>query len=54
MAALARNVPPSLAHEVIATEESLRESLFGPSLSAECVIARMGTEPVGFAVWFQS
>jgi len=43
-----------LAHEVVATEETLRESLFGPSPSAECVIARMGTEPVGFAVWFQS
>ncbi|HEY5619082.1 MAG TPA: GNAT family N-acetyltransferase [Vicinamibacterales bacterium] len=43
-----------LAHEVVATETSVRESLFGPSPSAEAVIARMSNEPAGFAVWFHS
>ena len=43
-----------LAAAVVATEESVRESLFGPSPAASVVIARIGTEPVGFAVWFQT
>ena len=43
-----------LAHEVVATEENLRESLFGPRASAEVVIAYSGTEPVGFAVFFHN
>jgi GNAT superfamily N-acetyltransferase len=41
-----------LGREVVATEETLRESLFGSSPSAEVAIARLGAEPVGFAVWF--
>lgn len=43
-----------LAPEVVATEASLRESLFGARPAAEAVIARSGREPVGFAVWFQN
>ena len=43
-----------LAHEVAATEESLGESLFGPQSNVEAVIAYRGTEPVGFAVFFQN
>ncbi len=41
-----------LAHEVVATEDNLRESLFGPRASTEAVIAYSATEPVGFAVFF--
>ncbi len=43
-----------LANEVEATEAGLRESLFGATPHAEAVIARVGSEPVGFAVWFHS
>ena len=43
-----------LAHEVIATEENLRDSLFGPRASAEVVIAYNAKEPVGFAVFFHN
>jgi len=43
-----------LAHEVVATEDNLRESLFGPQASTEAVIAYSATEPVGFAVFFQN
>jgi GNAT superfamily N-acetyltransferase len=41
-----------LAEAVVATEERLRTTLFGRNPSAEVVIARVGAEPVGFAVWF--
>ena len=43
-----------LAHEVVATEENLRDSLFGPRASAEVVIAYSAKEPVGFAVFFHN
>ena len=43
-----------LADEVVATEENLRESLFGSRASAEVVIAHSASEPVGFAVFFQN
>jgi GNAT superfamily N-acetyltransferase len=43
-----------LAHEVTATEKSLRHSLFGPHPGAEVAIARAGADPVGFAVWFHT
>ena len=43
-----------LAHECIATEALLRESLFGERPSAEVVLAFAGDEPAGFALWFQS
>ena len=43
-----------LTHEVVATETSLRESLFGATPHAEAIIARVGTEAAGFALWFHS
>jgi GNAT superfamily N-acetyltransferase len=43
-----------LAHEVVATEASLRETLFGPRARAEAIIAYAGAEAVGFAVWFHN
>jgi GNAT superfamily N-acetyltransferase len=43
-----------LAHEVEATEAGLRDTLFGATPHAEAVIARVGSEAVGFAVWFHS
>jgi GNAT superfamily N-acetyltransferase len=41
-----------LAHEVTATEETLRTSLFGARPAAEVLIARADAEPAGFAVYF--
>jgi GNAT superfamily N-acetyltransferase len=43
-----------LADHVVATEADLRESLFGPRPGAEAVIGYAGSEPAGFAVFFQS
>ncbi len=43
-----------LSGEVTATEEGLRESLFGRNPAAEVLIAYVDTEPVGFAVFFQT
>jgi GNAT superfamily N-acetyltransferase len=43
-----------LAAEVRATEADLGASLFGPRPAADVVIAWSGSEPVGFAVYFQS
>ena len=43
-----------LAHEVVATEEKLRATLFGPRPYAECVIARWDGEPAGFALFFHN
>ncbi len=43
-----------LADAVAATEESLRETLFGPRARAEIVIAHTGGEAAGFAVWFHN
>jgi GNAT superfamily N-acetyltransferase len=43
-----------LAHEVVATEESLRASLFGPRPDAEVVIAYVGDQPAGFALFFHN
>lgn len=43
-----------LAHEVIATEESLRAELFCDNPGAQVVIAQLGTEIVGFALYFQN
>jgi GNAT superfamily N-acetyltransferase len=42
-----------LTAEVVATEENLRESLFGPDANAEAFFAFHGDEPVGFAVFCQ-
>lgn len=43
-----------LADKVVATEEDLRRSLFGPKPFAECVIARWKGEPAGFALFFHN
>jgi GNAT superfamily N-acetyltransferase len=47
-----------LAHECIATEALLEETLFGPTPSAEVVLAFQadaeGDVPAGFALWFRS
>lgn len=41
-----------LSHEVIATEESLRKSLFGERANAEVVFAYQNNEPIAYAVYF--
>ena len=41
-----------MLHGVTATEESLRETLFGPNPSAEVLLAYEGEEAVGFAIYF--
>jgi len=43
-----------LAHKVTATEEVLRETLFGERRYAEVVIGYQGGEPVGFALFFHN
>lgn len=43
-----------LSHEVVATEEVLGESLFGERRAAEVVLARVGGEPAGFALFFHN
>jgi GNAT superfamily N-acetyltransferase len=43
-----------LEHEAVATEESLRKSLFGPRPYAEVVFACVAEEPVGFALFFHN
>jgi GNAT superfamily N-acetyltransferase len=43
-----------LSGAVTATEADLRASLFGERPAAEVVIASAASEPVGFAVYFQS
>jgi GNAT superfamily N-acetyltransferase len=43
-----------LSHEVTATENSLRESLFGPRPYAEVLLAFLEGEPVGYAIFFHN
>jgi GNAT superfamily N-acetyltransferase len=43
-----------LAHEVTATEEGLRQTLFGEPRYAEVVIGYFRAEPVGFALFFHN
>lgn len=43
-----------LSHEVVATEEMLRASLFGERPMAEVLIAYTGEEAVGFALFFHN
>lgn len=43
-----------LTHEVTATEQDLRQSLFGPRPAGEVVIAYSGDQPVGFALFFHN
>ena len=41
-----------LDHEVEATVESLREALCGPQPAAGALLARCGSEPAGYALFF--
>ncbi len=41
-----------LEHELVATEERLREALFGESPAAEALIAERGSEVAGYALFF--
>jgi GNAT superfamily N-acetyltransferase len=43
-----------LSHEVKATEDTLRDSLFGDRSVAEVAVAWIETEPVGYAAWFHN
>ena len=43
-----------LAHEVVATEEDLRGSLFGEFRVAEALLAYLGEKPAGFALFFHN
>ena len=43
-----------LAHECVATEERIRETLFGPKPQAEVVIAFLDDQAAGFALFFQN
>ena len=43
-----------LAHEVVATEDQLRETLFGARPAAEVILAFDGDEPAGFALFFHN
>ena len=43
-----------LTHEVVATEDDLRQSLFGPRPAAEVVLAYAGDAPIGFALFFHN
>lgn len=41
-----------LLHEVVATEEIFRETLFGKEPKAEVIIAYLNEDPIGFALYF--
>ena len=43
-----------LESSVVATEEKLRESLFGARPAAEVIFVRNGSERVGFALFFET
>jgi GNAT superfamily N-acetyltransferase len=43
-----------LEHELVATEEQLRQTLFGPRAYAEVVFACVNDEPLGFALFFHN
>lgn len=43
-----------LSHEVVATEQLLRASLFGERPAAEVVMGDYGDEPAGFALFFHN
>lgn len=43
-----------LEHEVTATEDDVRTSLFGDKPQAEVVIAEQGGKPIGFALFFHN
>ncbi|MSO97305.1 MAG: GNAT family N-acetyltransferase [Rhodospirillaceae bacterium] len=41
-----------LEHEVVATEESMRDALFTRPAKAHALLCEIGGKAVGFAVWF--
>ena len=41
-----------LLHEAVATEDDLRQTLFGPKPGAEVLLAEQGGRPVGMALFF--
>ncbi len=43
-----------LSNEVVATEERIRDSLFGERPRAEALIARVGDDVAGFALYFHN
>ncbi len=43
-----------LLHEVVATEDILKETLFGAKSHAEVIIAYLDQKPVGFALFFHN
>ena len=43
-----------LSHEVITTEDQIREHVFGANPVAEVLLAYWGGEPVGFALYFRN
>jgi len=43
-----------LQHEVVATEEILKETLFGDKAYAEVIIAYLNEEAVGFSLFFHN
>jgi GNAT superfamily N-acetyltransferase len=43
-----------LSHQVVATEEVLREALFGNRPAAEVIIGYWNDEPAGFALFFHN
>lgn len=43
-----------LSHACVATEESLRKTLFGEQRFAEVLIGRLNGTPVGFALYFHN
>jgi GNAT superfamily N-acetyltransferase len=43
-----------LRHACVATDERLRETLFGPHPAAEVIIAYAGARPAGFALFFHN
>ena len=43
-----------LADQAVATEALLRHALFGPRPAAHTLIARLGDEPAGFALFFHN
>jgi GNAT superfamily N-acetyltransferase len=43
-----------LSHEVVATEEALRDSLFGERRVAEALLGYLEDDPAGFALFFHN
>lgn len=43
-----------LSQDVVATEEKLRQTLFGPRPFAECLLAEYDRKPAGFALFFHN